>query len=158
MGMLVLKQGQTLQSLGSRLGSGVSISRLKAMNPHLDLDRLEPGTVLLVPDGVEGAESVAGDAFDGLAGDLKEGLKAVKARVQHTRTRSESLQKDVSAILKSAAFKRAMEGDAELKAQAEAAELRLKAKRSTGKQTEESLSALEKLVDEELAVLAKLLR
>ena len=46
MRMLVLKQGQDLQSLATRLGAAggaASIERLKALNPHLDLGRLQPG-------------------------------------------------------------------------------------------------------------------
>lgn len=158
MRMFVLKQGQSLQTLGSQLGGAASIGRLKALNPHLDLNRLEPGTVLLVPDGIEGADSVAGAVFDGLAADVKEGLKAATARVQSTRVKNELLQKDVTAILKSAAFKRVLEGDAELKKQTEAAKTRLQANQATNKRTEESLSALDQLVNEELAVLRNLLR
>jgi hypothetical protein len=158
MRMFVLKQGQDLQTLSSRLGGAVTINRLKLLNPHLNLDRLEPGAVLLVPDDVDDTESVAGAVFDGLAGDLKAGLKAATARVQGTRARRELLQKDVSSILKSAAFKRALDGDAELKRQADAAETRFQADQATGQQTEESLSALEQLVNEELAVLGKLVR
>lgn len=158
MRMFVLKQGQSLQSLSSRLGSAAAINLLKALNPHLDLDRMEPGTVLLVPDGIDDADSVAGAVFDGLAGDVKAGLKAATARVQDTRAKSELLQKDVSSILKSAAFKRALDGDSELKKQADAAETRFQTNQAASKQTEESLSALEKLVNEELAVLGKLLR
>jgi vacuolar-type H+-ATPase subunit I/STV1 len=158
MRMFILKQGQDLQTLSSRLGGSASISRLKALNPHLDLDRLEPGTVLLVPDGIDDADSVAGAVFDGLAGDVKEGLKAATARVRGTQAKSEALRKDVSAILKSAAFKRAVESDADLKKQTDAADARFKADQAKGKQTEESLSALEQLVNEELAVLGKLVR
>jgi hypothetical protein len=158
MRMFVVKQGQDLQTLSSRLGGAVAINRLKLLNPHLDLERLEPGTVLLVPEGIDGADSVAGAVFDGLAADVKEGLKAAMARMQKTRAKSEQLQKDVSAILKSAAFKRALDGDAVLKKQAEAAGTRFQADQATGKRTEESLSALQKLVNEELEVLGKLLR
>ena len=158
MRMFVLKQGQDLQTLSSRLGGAVSINRLKVLNPHLDLDRLEPGTVLLVPDGVDDADSVAGAVFDGLAGDVKEGIKAATLRFRDTQAKTEALSKDVSAILKSAAFKRTLEGDAELKKQADAAETRFKADQVSGKQTEESLTALEQLVNEELAALGKLVR
>ncbi len=158
MRMFVLKQGQSLQTVASQLGGAASMGRLKAMNPHLDLNRLEPGTVLLVPDGIDGADSVAGAVFDGLAADLKEGLKAATARVQHTRVKNELLQKDIAAILKTAAFKRVLEGDAELKKQTEAAKTRLQGHQATGKRSEESLAALDKLVNEELAVLKNLLR
>lgn len=158
MRMLVLKQGQDLQTLTSRLGGAVALNRLKQLNPHLDLDRLEPGTVLLVPEGVDDADSVAGAVFDGLASDVKAGLKAAKTRVQGTSAKNEALRKDVAAILKSAAFKRALEGDDDLKKQAGATEKRFQADTAAGKRTDESLLALDKLMNEELAVLGKLLK
>lgn len=158
MRMFVLKQGQDLQTLSSRLGGAASINRLKALNPHLDFGRLEPGTVLLVPDDIDEAESVAGAVFDGLAGDVKEGLKAATARVRSTQAKTEALRKDVAAILRSAAFKRTLEGDAELKKQSDAADARFKADQAAVRQTEESLSALDEFVNTELAALGKLIR
>lgn len=163
MRMLVLKQGQDLQSLATRLkaagAGGLTIDRLQALNPHLDITRLVPGAVLLVPDGVgDDADSVAGAVFDGLASDVREGLASATARVRSGYARAEAVRKDVAAAVKLATFKRVLEGDAELKKQLATAETRFKADQAQAKQTDESLGALVKLIDEELAVLGKLVR
>ncbi len=161
MRMLVLKQGQDLQSLATRLGAAggaASIERLKALNPHLDLGRLQPGAVLLVPDGVDDADSVAGAVFDGLASDLKAGLSGAAARVRAGHGKADAVRKEVVAVTKSATFKRVLEGDADLKKQVAAADNRFKAEQTLAKQADDSLVALARLIDDELAVLGKLVR
>lgn len=162
MRMFVMKTGQDVGVLTERLRAGggtEALSRLKALNPHLDLARLEPGSVLLVPDEVEGSESVAGAAFEALAKDARGGLKLAARRVGESVARADEQRKAVAAAMKTATFRSVLAGDAELARQATAAaEHASKAQRTQAKAATDGLDALGSLLERELDKLGKLMR
>lgn len=59
---------------------------LKAANPHLDLDNLEPGAVVLVPDAPEFSrehtEELRGADLEAASAAVKEGLQSLDARTK----------------------------------------------------------------------------
>lgn len=162
MRIIVTKPGQTVTALTAASGEGrdaISIERLTVLNPHIDLNRLEPGTVVLLPDAAsDTGESVTGAVFDSLADNVRRGLKTALARVRTGLADAEASRKEATSAFKTAAFKKALEGDAELKAQAAEVDERFKADQARAKSSLESLSALEDMVSTELERLGKLLR
>lgn len=161
MRMFVLKQEQDLATLTARItaqGGAAGLERLRLLNPHLELGRrLDLGTVLLVPDDAAEAESVSGAVFDALADDLKQGLKSASERVKSGYAKSDTLRKEVTAAVKTAAFKRVLEGDAELARQIAAADTAAKADKLRAKEADTTLSALDTMVAAELGRLRKLI-
>lgn len=162
MRIIVTKPGQSLTALTSAAGTGrdtVSIERLTVLNPHLDLHRLEPGTVVLLPDAAsDQGESVTGAVFDSLADDVRRGLTSASERVRNGLAEAEASRKEVTSALKTAAFRKALDGNSELTAQVAQVDARFKADQSQAKQAMESLSALEEMVSAELERLGNLLR
>jgi hypothetical protein len=166
MRMFVLKQGQDLQSVLTRAGGAAagaaSLDQLKRLNPHVDFAKLQPGTVLLLPGAgstqADANDAVAGAVFDSLADDVKNGLKAATERVRAGAVRAGEQRKELSAAFSSSAFRKAAEGDAELRGQADGAQARFKTEQGRAKETDGQLKALEKVLDTDLAVLERLLR
>src|SRR5690349_16934472 len=128
MRLIVIKQASDLQALSNKLlikkpGGTATLDRLKALNPHVDFNRIEAGTVLLLPDTPDvkaddkDTRSVAGDAFEDFVKETAEGFKSVAERVSRA---SESLATDraaANAVLKIAAVRRQIESDPLLKKQ-----------------------------------------
>ncbi len=166
MRMIVIEQATDLQALATRLlgakaGAGASLDRLKSLNPHVDFSKLGAGTVLLVPDlpGLrEGqAGSIAGQAFDTFGQQILADFDDAATRVQAGHAARLTDQKELVALFKGAALKRALEADAELKAQADVAAQVFKQDPIDAKAADETLKALKDGLGVELAVLAKLL-
>ena len=170
MRMIVIEQAIDLQALTTRLlgakagvgaGAGASLDTLKHMNPHVDFERLGAGTVLLVPDlpGLRDGQtgSIAGQAFDTFSQQVLAGLDEAATRVQAGHAARLTDQKELVALFKGAALKRAFESDPELKAQADAYAQVFKQDPADAKAADETLKALKDGVGAELAVLTKLL-
>ena len=158
MKFLIVKPGQTAEALAARLAASGGLARLQALNPHLDVQRITPGSVLIWPTGDEEGASVAGNVFDTFAADVRSGLKAATTRVKGGLTLQEDQRKEAAAVFRSAAFKRAMESDAELREQATAADNRAKALQQRGKEIDAALTALDRTAELGLEALGKLLR
>jgi hypothetical protein len=162
--MIQVKNADSLSKLlKAGTAAGPALQRIKELNPHVqDLAQLKPGTVLLVPDlpGFEGAagDSVAGEAFDGFAADASAGLKASSERLRAGMARRDTQRKDVAAVLKSAAVKRALETDPALRKQAEEADARFKAEQKEGTAALAQLSAMDEALTAEFANLAKMFK
>lgn len=166
MRMIVIKQATDLQGLSARLlgqgaGSSTALDALKNLNPHVDFRKIEPGTMLLVPDlpGLhEGeASSVSGDAFEALRVQVLASLDAASARVRSGHEALAAQRSEVAAALRTPGFKRALDTDQQLKAQLDAASEVFKADQAQAKASEETLKALAQQAGAELAALAKVL-
>lgn len=160
MKFFIVKQGQTADVLASRAAASGGMARLQALNPHLDLQRLVPGSVLIWPADAadEDSESVSGNVFDSFAADVRAGLRAATTRVRSGLARQEDQRKEAAAVFRSAAFKRAVETDAELRQQASAADNRAKLLQARAREIDAALLALDRTADEGLAALAKVLK
>ena len=130
MRMIVIDQATDLQALAARLfgASGPAdnaIDKLTHLNPHVDFKKIAAGTVLLIPEeaGLQAGQtaSVAGDAFGVLREQMLASLDAASSRVRDGHDARLAEQKDVAAALSSAAMKRAIEIDSDLKPQVDAA-------------------------------------
>lgn len=171
MRVILLKQASDLQALTTRLigrrpagSSSATLDHLKALNPHVDFNRIEPGTVLLLPDTPDiraddkDSHSPDGDAFDDLVRHVDNGFQAVAARVAKAGDDLSADHGAIAAAAKTAAFKRLVNSDPLLKKQldeaGEASNTELKKVQEAAKQVE----ALRKAAGEELAALRQLLQ
>lgn len=158
MKFLIVKQGQTADALAARLAAHGGLTRLQALNPHLDLQRITPGSVLVWPSDAGGDEGtpVAASVFDDFAADVRAGLNSAATRVRGGLAQQEDQRKEAAAVFRSAAFKRVLETDAELRAQATAADGRAKALQARGKEIEGALAALDRSAEAGLEALGRL--
>ena len=166
MRMIVIEQATDLPALTTRLlgakaGAGASLDALKRLNPHVDFGKLGAGTVLLVPDlpGLrdDRAASLGGGPFDTFSQQLVADFDAAATRVQTGHAARLTDQKELVALFKGSALKRALEADPELKAQADAFGQVFKQDPIDAKAADETLKAMKDGLGTELAVLAKLL-
>jgi len=92
----------------STKAAGEVARAVREANPHADLDRLEPGTVLTVPDvrtvavrGELSLDETTKDAVEGLSNAGKEALQALaaagKARAAEARAERKQLAKSLEA-------------------------------------------------------------
>jgi hypothetical protein len=153
MRMFVIKQETdvgdlTARLLGARVNAGQRESALEALrraNPHVDLQNLRQGTVLLLPNTpafkASAGTSVFEHAVDDFADLVKTGLDAAFERANAAREQRVAENTEISKTLKTAAFKRALENDPELRREGESAAEELK------KDSEESVQSV-KLIGE----------
>lgn len=184
---IVIKAGTNLQMLAAKLGaaaaaapaagsgSGTSggaggggtvavssaalFSELQKMNPHVDFTKVEPGTVLIVPDQPEFKDAADGaleaDSFDALRDHLLSLVDAATTRVHAGFAALDQQRVDVTAVLKAAAVKRTVAADAELKTQVEAAARVFKADQAQAKTADVALKTLRQVATTELDALGK---
>ncbi|HEV2517991.1 MAG TPA: hypothetical protein VGV07_22255 [Devosia sp.] len=95
--------------LNARLGPGkaeAAIDTLKRLNPHLDLDKLQPGTVVFVPDapGFKPSASVSSEAevFDDFRKLVTDGLAQAEAGLKAGIGRRADERKETAAGIKAA--------------------------------------------------------
>jgi len=170
MRVIVVNSRTDVQTLGTRLGkdrTGQAFETIEKLNPHVDFTRVEPGTVILVPDPPRAADaaddkddkdrSIQGRAFDDLREIVSSGLEASSARVRRGYEALSAEAKDVTAALKSAPVKRAVDADPELKAQLESAAAVFKQDTADAKNADQTLKSMKDRMDEELNALSKLL-
>ena len=166
MRMIVIRQGTDLQSLGARLlsaseGRDAALEQLQRLNPHVDFKRIEPGTVLLVPDlpGLREGEtsSVGGQAFEAFHEQLTGSLDAAITRVRRGHEALVQQRQEVNAVLKTASVKRLLEADPDIKPQLAAAAQVFKQDQQQAKDADKMLDSLQQNAAAELASLAKLL-
>lgn len=155
-------EGLRTQVLGSKAVSAATIERLKSLNPHVSFDKIPAGTVLFVPDrpGVRkrATSPVTGDAFATLRETLLGAVDAARDRVHGGHAALAAQQKEVGTAMKSAAFRRALESDPDLRHQVEAAAEVFKQDREQASAADEILNDLKEEAAAELASLAELLQ
>ena len=91
---------------------------LEALNPHLDLKRLAPGAVLVLPGGgaaaAADASTIAAEAMASFIGFAKQALEASAQRLSTAAERMAAEESALAAAGKSKAVNAAIETDAEL--------------------------------------------
>ncbi|MEO8069882.1 MAG: hypothetical protein ABI652_00645 [Acidobacteriota bacterium] len=152
--------GTTSTGTGATDGAVSALDQLKRLNPHTDVTRIEVGTVLLLPDtpafaGADGL-SVTGDPFSELTDHILSSVEVVSARVRAGHEALAVEQKEVAAVLKLAAVKRALEADPDLKAQIELANQAYKQDQQRAADSEKALRVLQ-LAKNELGELGKVI-
>ncbi|VWX57054.1 conserved hypothetical protein [Burkholderiales bacterium 8X] len=163
---LLILQTDSLQSIKATLQandpqSAVSMERLRRLNPHLDLARLEPGAVLFLPDAPELAQpesrALDGGSFDELRTQIEQGLEQAAGRSKAGFEQLGADRTEVAGALKGAAVKRLIDSDAALRAQVEQATARFAADQRDAKEAASQIESMQKAAAAELAVLSKLL-
>jgi hypothetical protein len=170
MRVIVVNSRADAQTIASRLArerAGRPADEIEKLNPHVDFARIEPGTVILVPDRRSPAadaeedddkdRSIQGRAFDDLREQTTGAFEGGSGRIRRGYDSLAGETKDVSALLKSATVKRAMESDPELKSQVEAAAAVFKQDAADAKAAEQTLKSMKELMEKELDAIAKLL-
>lgn len=147
--------------IGKGGDSDSALKTLQRINPHLDFTRLTAGTVLLVPDApdFETSESVsiAGQGLAALDARFREAAEGARLRVRGSYEALAIQRKDVNGALKTAAVKRLVESDPDLKKQLEEADAVSKSDEQQFKSSEAELEALQSALADELGMLSKML-
>ena len=144
-----------------KIGPGSALEQLKNLNPHVDFTNIVAGTVLLMPETSDfndaASASLAGDAFDPLREQILASVEVATSRVREGYAALLTEHKEVAVVLKSAALKRALESDPDLKPQIEAANQVLKQDQQAAKDAEKSMQTLQEQAAAELASLMQML-
>jgi hypothetical protein len=164
----IVKSDTDLQSLSGNLldarfrggRADSALQQLKTLNPHADLEKLRAGTVLFVPDspgfkasaGTSAQASALDDFRTLVAGALSDAARNMKSG-NATRATERA---DVTAILKSAAFKRIVGTDKDLAQQADDAQKAMATEEGQDKQAEEALATISKAALAALTQMGKL--
>lgn len=165
MRFLVIKQDTSLQALTARLVKDgtrqpAALERLRSLNPHLDLQRVGKGNVVLVPDspGLESEGEKAGDdGFELFAREVASALRDGASRASGALAAAEAQEKEVGKLVKSAAFRKLSDEDSALRARLETVASRASAATKATRDVAPQLEALRKGAAEELEKLRKLL-
>jgi methionine-rich copper-binding protein CopC len=165
MRLLVIKSRTNADDLRSRLGRtdpGLTLDDIAALNPHVDLRAIEPGTVLLIPEAA--ADVPTGDStplqqqpFDELRDQLAGALAAAAARVRAGHDALAAQAKETTAVLKSAPVKRAIEVDQALQPEIDATVAVFKQDAAHAKTADQALKGMQKQIAVDLSALQKLL-
>lgn len=168
MRIFIIKQDTDLKDLGEKLLKGnrkrapASLDRLQSLNPHLDINRLRAGTVLLIPDSpdfrTEEAEPVGATGFDEFEREITGALRDAGVRFREGLARREEQDKEVVKVLKSAAISKLAGDDRELRKRIDEVGTHMGASRQEAKQASSQLDALEKGIAVELKKLQQLAR
>ena len=166
MRMIIIDRASDLKALETQLfanadGKEATLQQLQRLNPHVDLQRIEPGTVLLVPDrpGIakDATTPVTAGAVDEFSKQVGDALDSAGARVRQGYQALAAQRQEVTAVLKTAAAKRLLESDPDLSRQLEAAAKVFKDDQQRAKDAEATLKTLREGSKAELDTLAKLL-
>jgi hypothetical protein len=147
--------------------AGASTEQLQVLqrfNPHLDLRRLAPGSVIVIPDKAGDldlpkgeAKSIGAEAMASFIAFTEEALAGSAKRVQQAAERAKSEDAALATALKSKAVQAAFEKDGEMKAQGEAAARQAKDDAKASVEAIKAFDGLAKTALGELSVLAKML-
>lgn len=166
MRMIVINQSTDLKTLGARLFGTDSVREsalagLQRLNPHVNFTRIEPGTVILVPEqaGLRDGESasVSGAAFEAFAVQARSAVEDIAAHVRSGHDSRLAQQKDFATLLKSPALQRLFDSDPDLRKELDVVQQIFKDDQLAAKDSESLLKALQEQSALELAGLGKLL-
>jgi hypothetical protein len=175
MRLIVIKQASDLRTLSAGLlkkpaasrGSAHELSQatleqVKLLNPHLvDLQHLQAGTVLLLPDSPElsdaDSQPLAGTSFDDFVADVSEGFKAVTQGMRISADELAAERSAVNAVLKTAAVKRQIESDPLLKKQLEEAGNQFTDAQKNAQEAASQVEAMQKEMGDEFKALKAML-
>ena len=175
MRLIVIKQASDLQTLSAGLlkkpaashGSVHEVSRatleqVKILNPHLDLQNLEAGTVLLLPDSPElsdaDSQPLAGTSFNDFVAHVNEGFKAVTQGMRISAEELAAERSAVNAVLKTAAVKRQIESDPLLLKQLDEANSEFTDAQKQAQDAASQVEAMQKDMSTELEALRGMLK
>ncbi|WP_422003421.1 hypothetical protein [Reyranella sp.] len=163
-----VKNETTLQSLGTalldaRFGGAqaeAAMEQVKALNPHVDFQRIAPGTVLFVPE-TTGLKATAGTSaqsapLDEFRALLSGALGDAAGRLKEGNAARAAGRADLAAALKSTAFKRVVGEDRDIAAQVTEAQEAMASEERDDKQAEENFAAVSKATLAALTQLRKL--
>lgn len=150
---------QLSKLLGDKIGLGSALDQLKHLNPHVDFKKIEPGTVLFIPEGpgfhdVEGV-SVTADAFRVLREQMLASIDDAASRLRIGYEALLTEQKEVVEVLKSPSVAEAIKTDPHLNRQIAAANEVFKQDSQLAKNAEEVMRTLKTQVGAELASLTQ---
>lgn len=167
--VFIVSQKANLQALStSLLGTTLSntqatsaLQSLQVLNPHVDLKNVPAGTVLLVPDEpgftASASDSVGGGVLEGFQRLVQGELNAAAKRLKEGQAARAGQRAEVAAVQKTAAFKKIVEKDPQLKQQLDEAAKASKEDQQQDALAEQTLDAAKTGAMAELASLAKLL-
>lgn len=175
MRIFVITQTSDLQGLSARLLnkpalgkrekheiSQATLDQVKLLNPHVDFQHIDVGTVLLLPDTPDlkdtDSQSPVDKAFEDFVAHTSEGFKAVAQRMSTSADALTSDQAAVNSVLKIAAVQRQIESDPLLKKQLEEARGEFNDEQKKMKAAALQLEAMQKDISAELAVLRGMLQ
>jgi hypothetical protein len=163
MRILVVQKDSNVKALLAG-ASAEQLQVLQRYNPHLDLRKLAPGAVIVVPDGAGDTplpkgdtKSIGAEAMASFMAFAEEALAASARRMQQAAERAKSEDAALASALKSRTVLAAFEKDAEMKAQAETAAKQAKDDVKASAEAIRSFETLSKTALNELSVLAKML-
>ena len=165
----VVTESMDQQTLSARLFDGrfrggqsdAALDALKRANPHADLTKLKPGTVLFVPDGpvfkVNATASVSAAVFDDFQKQIAQALDEATADLKSGIEARAADRAGIAAFLKGAAFRRILASDEVVKQQADAALGALGDEEEQDKRSAETFEAATRSVASALAELGKVI-
>lgn len=137
-----------------------AFARIRALNPHVELDRARPGIIIFVPDGPEFTARTADTPVQGAADEFRAlaaaALAGAAEELKAALSAREADRTDVRAALDSDAFRSAIANDRDLLQRAEEAESAMKAEEEADATAAERLDATGTAALETLADLGKL--
>ena len=165
MRFLVIKQDTSLQALAAQLvkdgtGEAAALDRLRVLNPHLDLQRVGKGAVLLVPDsaGYQAEGDKAGDeGFELFAREVASALREGTSRATDALAAAEAREKEVGKLFRSAVIRKLSDEDEALRGRLDSVSGRASTASKESKRVAPQLDALKKGAAEELKKLRDLL-
>ena len=166
MRMIVIIRSTDLKTLGARIFGTDSaresaLAGLQRLNPHVDFTRIDPGTVILVPEqaGLRDSESasVSGAAFEAFAVQARTAVEDIAAHVRSGHENRLAQQKDFAALLKSPPLQRLFDSDPDQRKEFDAAQQTFKDDQQAAKDSDSLLKALQEQSALELAGLGKLM-
>jgi hypothetical protein len=175
MRLIVIKQAADLKALGAVLlkqpaeGTRVrpelspaTLEQLKTLNPHVNFQQVDAGTVLLLPDLPElrdaAGEPLVGTAFEDFAKEVGVGMVAVCKRIGDAAEAMPTDQKALQDACNTEPLKTLINVDLQLQAQLAAANKTFASEQEQAKTAEDQVRAMGAAVANELAALALLIR
>ena len=133
---------------------------MRELNPHVDLDRLKPGTTLLVPEAPDvktgAGEPIDNNFFNAVAEEIAGGLKHQSQKMRTVLEARQAERDAMQSALKSAAVSRLVHSDRQLREQLKVADARGKADQKRAIEAEASLAEFRKLAVDEINRLKKI--
>jgi LysM repeat protein len=157
--LILDKASDVKQFLADRSRNGLSIETLQRLNPHVDLKKIAAGTVLFVPDAPDGAadgsQPVGGTAFSAFQSLVSTSLDTAGAGVRSGFAARAQERQDVVSAIKTAAAKRVIESNPEIKTALEAAVKQDKLDQQQAKTADSMLAAVKQQITADLGALGK---
>jgi hypothetical protein len=159
MRILIVRNAADIATL--KAGGTPVLTRLQALNPHVDLDRLETGATLLLPDDAPAdnatTKAPTEDGFAGFVRQAEAGLKLSGERLKQTADTLSAERSAVTTAAKSAAVKRLLDSDTVLRTQLQAATDDAAQEQKQAQQAGKTVETLQQVMASELAALGKLI-